>query len=350
MRPEEDTTPPAPAASGDGAAGPVRRLAPAGLSVHQISRQTGIPPEEVSRVLREVLPPEIEAERRRQRQAQTKLRRRNIEAPLDVRKVAALALSGLTVSEMSLRLGVPTNVLRHVLKEVLPPQVEQARVRKKARRNNTGTENRLRATAEWLLDDDTKQRLLKRIREVRLVRRVAGELGLPPRVVEWAARQAGIVTVKEHGVKMGGHRNDEQLLDGMRLAWKEMRPDGSPLPMSAYNDWAASQPVKYPTDQIVRIRFGSWRKACRLAGVPETERNITPSPARWTKEQCRHQFDRWTKSQLRKTSNRDLSVLSYSVWAKRHSAPSHATIRKYLMSGNKNWFNILAESLARVDV
>jgi len=256
----------------------------------------------------------------------------------------------LTVGEMSLRLGVPIKVLRHVLTEVLPPHIEQTRIRERARRKKTGTETRLRSTAEWLLDNDTKQRLLKRLREVRLVRRVAGEFGLPVGVVEWTARQAGIVVVKEHGVKMGGYRTDKQLLEGMRQAWKEMRPDGSPLSMMAYNDWAASQPVKYPTDQIVRIRFGSWREACQLAEIPETDRNITPSPARWTAEQCQQMFDRWTKSQLRKSVNRDMSVTAYSMWAKRHSAPAHATVRKYLMVGDKNWFNILAESLARVDV
>ena len=110
---------------------------------------------------------------------------------------------------------------------------------------------------------------------------------------------------------------DEQLTAAIAAAAAEL---GEPLTVGAYDAWQRSHDGGSPA--LVIRRFGSWTKACALAGVAT---NTTRSTSRrWTDEEVVA-----IVADYLRTPGSTGSFADYSAWAKgKEGVPSGATLRQ----------------------
>lgn len=334
----------------------VERCALDGMTIAEIAKACETKNAVISLILAEYLPPEVTKERNRIRKEFAESRKRNADKEVNERLVAeCAAIHGMTISQISHRCGVPVDKIRELLYEKFPPVVNNMRLKQIQRKNMANTrasetnENRLSYIAEETLaerDDLTEEDVLQKLRETRLIVKTSEELNLDKEIVEFLAQKHDINVVNEKGTKIGGYRTDKQLLAGLLQAFKEASSNGQYLTVKEYDKWAKSQPIRYPTFQIIQKRFGSWSKGCEAAGVPIFLRDSGKPPNKWTAESCKAWFDQWIREC--QENGTETTVAAYNNWIKNNEAPSHTTIRKYLTPGATNWYVLCAEGIARV--
>lgn len=331
----------------------VERCALHGMTIGEIVRSCGSQSPTIKRILREHLPPEIDKERKRLRAKINIQRKRNIGKGIDLRLLAECALQGMPINQISLRCGFPRDEILRIINDVFPPFVEvERRKALAARHRETYREWIESPEARWHVadvalgqrDDVTEDEVLDLLRECRLVVRTAETLNLPVEIVELIAERHSVHVIRESGTKQGGARSDEQLLEGVRQAWEEECSEDRFLSVNQYNIWARRQEVRFPTSQIVQRRFGSWKMACRLAGIPVFEGHIGKPKSMWSAERCQEVFDAWIRERMARDGK--YTVASYIRWSEKNDAPSHTTLRKYLV--RDSWYELVAEAIARV--
>jgi hypothetical protein len=121
--------------------------------------------------------------------------------------------------------------------------------------------------------------------------------------------------------------SDEAIIIGLRVKSVERgRKSGGGLmaPMTAtwWDDYR--DPKNHPSSITVMRRFGTWSKACEIAGVPTRELGAVGRPQTWTDEQMLAVLAEFLGGR-----RRSYSYAAYSEWARlRKARPSGPAVLK----------------------
>jgi len=126
--------------------------------------------------------------------------------------------------------------------------------------------------------------------------------------------------------------SDAAIIIGLRVKSVERgRKTGAPgmVPLTA-SWWDLHRDRKnHPPSPTIMRRFGSWSKACEVAGVPVRDLGQVGRPQKWTDEEMLEVLAEFLNGPRR----RDTSFAAYSEWAKRRKArPSGGAILKRFAS------------------
>jgi len=228
--------------------------------------------------------------------------------PPDPRRayLAALYERGLTNREIGRRLGVSKERVRQLLSryQIPPAPLEERRYSYAIR----GHEDEV-VTAFWHLRDDNA---------------VAAQVGLQPRhvrrLIDASLPEADVLRRKRR--RRRPRYRDEELIAALQEAARDLP---SPMGYDAFNRWTAGRQrngLPWPGPQVVSLRFGGWRRALALAGLPVN--GVGGRQATYD-----HQEVAEAVAAAWRDLGRPPSVAAYDTWrAGRAGLPSPATARR----------------------
>jgi hypothetical protein len=221
-------------------------------------------------------------------------------------RLAALYARGLTNGEIGRQLGMSKERVRQLLSRHQIPVVplEERRYLFAIR----GHEDEV-VTAFWNLRDENA---------------VAAQVGLQPRhvrrLIDAAVPEADVLRRKRR--RRRPRYRDEELIAALQEASHDL---ASPMGYEAFNCWAAGRQrdgLPWPGPQVISLRFGGWRRALALAGLPANATGGRPAT-----------YDQRDVAEAVAAAWRDLgrppTVTAYETWrAGRSGVPSPATARR----------------------
>jgi hypothetical protein len=127
-------------------------------------------------------------------------------------------------------------------------------------------------------------------------------------------------------------RSDAEMVTALRAAAAEL-PPGTPLTCAYYRDFAMRTGA--PSSSIVCVRYESWARICRRAGVPHNPPLVSFNNRRKdyiTKEQC---IAAVLQCSVDLGGGMPL-VKEYTKWARANGSPCVSIVRRRVVNG-KGW-------------
>jgi DNA-binding CsgD family transcriptional regulator len=226
-------------------------------------------------------------------------------------EICALYAAGHTLREIAARHGLSAERVRQILRDVGGPTAADTRAARAAKREREDAHLRSR------VDDDVRDHPGSTVDEI------AARLGLDVRTVNGALTPAARRLVVRRGTRSTTTWSDEDLLQVLRLAASY----AFPLTVSEYGSLIACGEVCGPTALTIEKRFGSWIRACRVAGVEPGRQFRTSYQSTWTDDDLVGYVTEYLGDERYAGT-----FEGYDVWRvrERPDAPSAPTIRNRL--------------------
>lgn len=193
-----------------------------------------------------------------------------------VRSMYSSYEAGATLSEIAARFRVSRERVRQLFRDAdLPTRSvgEAAELKRK------------------LLADSNRERIIEAFLDSKTPEAIAGELGIPLRVVREVVaedpRHTRILSARTHAKRTEQRYSDDDLIDCLRSASLEI---GGVLTTAAYSALAKTRSFRdarpWPTHQTPSNRFGSWRGALQRAGLQSNPPSAIAGQRIFTREHC----------------------------------------------------------------